>query len=594
MCIVGASAVVPPEVLLHLPVTEKVDVWHLAASICEAIAQKRISSDSTSPLCDLVDFLGPLPDSVVDQHPQREKLFTPQGQLLRPTTPDVSGVRHMDVIGPPVSSHWGEFPRPRRVVDALTDVEGADEILAFLGPLLHPDPKKRPSVVEANAHTFLKKHVRKSVGIAEDSEVSMVQRCSDTATTVITAQCKTGAVKAGVFEQMLRSACEGGLSLTMLSTGEQPNEESEPKRHCEGTDTADMQDINKTLLQASCESRHCALAATGVVKRKFGCSPVRDLKVMVSDGAKRDIGEAEGSAPHVRIAAPVIGSQSKGRLGRKGTGFVQLGELPTSDDDDEDDDEETPRGGVRIDGSQSSSTASTLRRKGTGFAHKVELSSSEDGSSEHEVAGNRIVAFVASDGAHAETYGRPVARKGTGFVQVTELPSSDDSAFSDDDDPTVKSNQELKRVVVQGPPKKATGRRASLDLDEEDTECRIKRKGTGFVQVTELPSSDLDSDDETDADQPKTAVKIFSEGLGEKDTRMVRKCTGFLTDDAKHDDHESNADNCRRVRLVEPEGEQSGTMTVGAKLARKGTGIVNLSELPDSEDEDENDEEEDL
>ena len=91
--------------------------------------------------------------------------------------------------------------------------------------------------------------------------------------------------------------------------------------------------------------RHCALAATGVVKRKFGCSHVRDLKVVVSDGAKRDIGEAEGSAPHVRIAAPVIGSQSKGRLGRKGTGFVQLGELPTSDDDDEDDDEETPRGG---------------------------------------------------------------------------------------------------------------------------------------------------------------------------------------------------------------------------------------------------------
>lgn len=75
---------------------------------------------------------------------------------------------------------------------------------------------------------------------------------------------------------------------------------------------------------------------------------------------------------------------------------------------------------------------------------------------------------------------------------------------------------------------------------------------------------------------------------------MVRKCTGFLTDDAEHDDHESNADNCRRVRLVEPEGKQSGTMTVGAKLARKGTGIVNLSELPDSEDEDENDEEEDL
>merc|ERR1712048_1531393 len=131
--------------------------------------QKRIgTTENGKPvalkLCALVDFLGPLPSSVIDKHPMREDLFTPEGQVLRPVTPDAAGVQEVEAIEPvngpqtkpPVSADTSGAPRPRLLAERLADAEGASDILEFLGRLLIPDPEQRPSAGEALAHHFLR------------------------------------------------------------------------------------------------------------------------------------------------------------------------------------------------------------------------------------------------------------------------------------------------------------------------------------------------------------------------------------------------------------------------------------------------------
>mmetsp|Transcript_141768 Transcript_141768/g.250498 ORF Transcript_141768/g.250498 Transcript_141768/m.250498 type:complete len:880 (-) Transcript_141768:158-2797(-) len=364
---VSTGTAVPPEVLLRLPVTEKVDVWQLAATLCEALMQKRIREEGAMAgvsqdggngvaenLCRLVDFLGPLPNNLVAQHPDREALFTPEGHVLRPASPDAAG-QDLEAIEPTTSAEKSAdsdpIPRPRLVVEALKDVEGGGDILEFLGRLLNPDPEQRPSAQEAKAHHFLRfahtKQGGKGSAAQDPDRHAKIQDSHGDNAGHITRK-GTGFVHVG--------------ELPPSDDEDEDEEEEAPKGGDHHVKIKDSHGDN---------AGHITRKGTGFVHMN---------ELPPSD----DEDEEEDEKPH-HVSIKDSHGDNENKISRKGTGFVHIGELPPSDDEDEEEDAPAPAGDhhVKIQDSHGD-CENKITRKGTGFVHIGELPPSDEEDEEEE------------------------------------------------------------------------------------------------------------------------------------------------------------------------------------------------------------------
>jgi len=587
----------PPEALLGLPVTEKVDVWQLAATLCEAITQQRVGcpeGDATvaERMCTLVNFLGALPNSLVAQHPNREDLFTPEGHVLRPVTPDAAGAQALEAIEPTLLPAGPEddgerIPRPHLVAKALDGVEGANDILEFIGRLLSPDPEQRPSAAEAMAHHFLRFAHTKGAAAPGDDVVAMEQlaeakQAKSTQTegdpTWMTScavhRKSTGTrpehVKIedahGDNESRIRRKGTGFVQLGELppSDDEDDEEEEEEQEH-----RPEHVTINDT--HGDNENR-ITRKGTGFVQ--LGELPPSDDE----DDEEEDEEEAHGA--HVQIQDSH--GDNENRIVRKGTGFVQLGELPPSDSEEEEEEEEeahpSSKGHVKIQ-DEHDDNANRLVRKGTGFVHIGELPPSDDEEEEEEEEereeqGSRRVQI--SDAASTRR-GQGMVRKGTGFVQARELPPDEEEG---EEEPA-------------GPAKAHS--KVRIDDAHQDNSSSLQRKGTGFVYINELPpSDDEDSEDEEEAPVATKSRVTIQDSHGDNTNSISRKGTGFvnladLPDDL--DDEEEEEEERQGQQRVEFAKVDSTDCSKEHKAMRKGTGLVNMNEIPDTDDEEEEAEE---
>jgi len=536
---------VPPEALLGLPITEKVDVWQLAVTLCEAIMRKRVGGGAQADsigtprkMVALVDFLGPLPEGLVAQHPNREELFTPEGHVLRPVTPSggEQGLEAIEPSSPPVApADGGHIPRPRLVAEALKDVEGANDILEFLGRLLNPDPEQRPSATEAMAHHFLRFAHTKGAGSSGGAEDNPHVKFDNTG-------------DSGPGGQKPPPAEEAGSKLTRKGTGfvhvgELPPSDDEDEDEDEDTGAA-----------------HVKIQDSG-----------------------------EGSSGHV-----------ESKLARKGTGFVHVGELPPSDDEDEDDEEdEKPQAKhVHMQEEQKKDAGGEAKgggmvRKGTGFVHVGELPPSDDEDDEDEEDEKPAAKKVHMSNDEKEkpepsggqAGGSKLQRKGTGFVHTGELPVSDDEDEDEDEEDTSKKagNGKLHFEEEDKPEKKAGG--------------GLARKGTGFVQMDELPDDSDEEDDEEEKHVGFDASAGNTEKKEKDDSKVARKGTGFVNaadiPDSEDEDEDEDTPAKNKVHYddsAKNKGAEDGNRgaTVG-KVQRKGTGFVHMSDICDSEDDEDED-----
>jgi len=412
-------------------------------------------------LVSLVNFMGSIPLNVVSQVPQREDLFTPEGHLLRPA--DEQAFEALEPTSPTVAANRGTngIPRPHTVAQVLQGVENGELALDFLGKLLHADPEVRLSVADALTHPFLKLAPKLPPPVPPSAE-----------------------------------------------------------------------EVAK--------------------KPRF----IQD------EGTDESTGE-EGT-----------------KLTRKGTGFVHVGELPPSDDEDEDEDEEDKH--VQIKDTGGEGEGGGLTRKGTGFVHVGELPPSDDEDEDEE---EKKVQIAEQESGHEES---KLARKGTGYVFVGELPPSD----SEDED------EEDKHVKIQG----------GGGDEGEIKEGGLTRKGTGFVHVGELPPSDDEDEEEEEEDEKPKHVSMSSEAQ-HKDLKAqqapakgpIRKGTGFVhlgelpaSDDEDDEDEDENEGPAKKVNIKAQDEDGAATaQDISGKMGRKGTGFVNLNDLPDDSEEDEEDEDDD-
>merc|ERR1719447_1918463 len=179
--------------------------------------------------------------------------------------------------------------------------------------------------------------------------------------------------------------------------------------------------------------------------------------------------------------------------------------------------------------------------------------------------------------------GSGLTRKGTGFVYVGELPPSDDDDEEDSPKPASK------KVCMQEP---------ADNKPHEKGSGAMQRKGTGFVLANELPDDDDEEDDE-DEDTRKEKKPHFAQqeekSQAAKAGGMVaRKGTGFVSaaDIPDTDDEDEEDAPCagqgRTVGFKEDMGNAAKGHQTDGKVARKGTGFVNASEIAvDSDEEDE-------
>ncbi|CAK9000179.1 Serine/threonine-protein kinase ppk5 [Durusdinium trenchii] len=128
------------------------------------------------------------------------------------------------------------------------------------------------------------------------------------------------------------------------------------------------------------------------------------------------------------------------------------------------------------------------------------------------------------------------------------------------------------------------------------------RKGTGFVAMENLPDSDESEDElleEAPAAQPGRKVSFSSEGgIDVQKAHAMRKGTGFVATEnlPETDESEGEGEGTREIEVPTnpPERKVSFSQEVGidglqANTLRKGTGFVPMANLPDSEDEEEED-----
>jgi len=601
---------VPPEVLLGLPVTEKVDVWQLAASLCEALMQKRLFADGSGGaslqtgvavhLCILIDFLGPLPSSLVAQHPDREAIFTPEGHILRPATPGGTG---LEAIEPPSASTNGSsaIPRPRLVAEVLKNIENHNEILEFLGQLLNPDPEQRPSAQEATAHHFLRfahmKAPSKNVTRFQDEKeqpkhahACINDRHGDNENKIV--RKGTGFVHIGelpMTDDEDEDEDEGAQKPQHVAIKEtEGHKENKIARkgtgfvHVGELPPSDEEDDEEPVKKEHVKVQEAEAHKENKICRK-GTGFVHVGELPPSDDEEDD----EPSAHHVAIKE--TDGHKENKICRKGTGFVHVGELPPSDEEDED--EDAAKQHVKVQEAQGH-TENKISRKGTGFVHVGELPPSDE--EDEDEPASQHVAIKEAEG-HTEN---KISRKGTGFVHMNELPPSDEE---DDEEP--EPAQHVKVQATQGHTenkicRKGTGfvhlnELPASDDEEEDepaihvqvkeseahVENKICRKGTGFVHIGELPPSD-----EEDEDEPAQHVKVQA-AESHVENKISRKGTGFVhTGELPPSDDEDEEEGGHHVKLQESDAHTEN------KICRKGTGFVHINELPASEDEDEDEE----
>jgi len=584
----------------------------------------------------------------------REKLFTPEGHVLRPTTPDATGYSEFEAIRPPsptrsqtTAAKPSTGVRPVGVVQALEGMEGASDILEFLGCLLIPDPEQRPSATEAMAHHFLRFAHSKSVAMDNQCEVTLMHESASSATTVISGKCETGAAMGGIFQEMTErikkdvkdddEGCFSPEDSNAPSIAPSPSPEDEAMER--------SLHLNKRLSVSQSESKRESSVKIGSAARLLDSrkksvgfqAQLNEVKYLhsekaqqTSSGEKRQSlltdleqmssGKLIPSAP----AAPITEAASahvkiqdqhgdnENKLSRKGTGFVHIGELPDTDDEDDDDDEEDEeetKGGKKAgahvqivedktDEKKHDGFQNKLARKGTGFVSLGELppSDSEESEDEERPKPARVQIQDEKDAkAHDAEVCNKLGRKGTGFVSVGELPPSDDEEDSEEEEEAPRKGH----VQIS----EDTG----ANTKGHDGENKLARKGTGFVSLGELPDSeDEDDEDEEESSPKRPQVKIQDEqGAKAHDAevcnKLGRKGTGFVSvgelppSDDEDDTDEEDSGNARKPAHVQIQSEDhdDGDKHVENKLSRKGTGFVHLGELPDTDDEDDDEDEDD-
>jgi len=293
------------------------------------------------------------------------------------------------------------------------------------------------------------------------------------------------------------------------------------------------------------------------------------------DEEEDDAGQGKGTTAIVTIAD--THGDGENSITRKGTGFVRMNELPDSDEEDEDEDEDedeeeedhkqNDRGSMHVKIQHNNENAeNTIVRKGTGFIHMSELPASDDDDDEdedkdeQEVSGEEDQKRVRIAADRQDPDEGPMIRKGTGFVRLTDLPPDEEE--EDDDDEDQKEDDDH----TDGINGKSQKLRVRVADEPARSGMQIKRKGTGFVHVNELPPSD---DEDGDEENNEIDKQQEDDEQGQQEFAAPRK----------------------KVQLQERIDKKT-TAGEPAKLFRKGTGFVHTNELPDSDDEEEEDTEE--
>eukprot|EP00930_Biecheleria_cincta_P031967 TRINITY_DN2217_c0_g1_i2.p1 TRINITY_DN2217_c0_g1~~TRINITY_DN2217_c0_g1_i2.p1 ORF type:complete len:1400 (+),score=312.68 TRINITY_DN2217_c0_g1_i2:63-4202(+) len=192
-------------------------------------------------------------------------------------------------------------------------------------------------------------------------------------------------------------------------------------------------------------------------------------------------------------------------------------------------------------------------RPGTGFVHSSDLPDSDAEEVEYEVAteADTITGDVAKavnfsgEGTPDAQLDRPRIRKGTIFVRPSENGDDDDENYDDDveDKGAAMANTGELDKTVNFP--------AGLN-DEVHQPRKALRPGTGFVHSSDLPDSETGEEEEEQVDGGETDAVDIAKAV---------KFSGDVADD--HDQHQPH------------------------KVLRPGTGFVRLSDMPDSDNEDE-------
>ncbi|CAE7312853.1 AMT1-1, partial [Symbiodinium sp. CCMP2456] len=303
---------------------------------------------------------------------------------------------------------------------------------------------------------------------------------------------------------------------------------------------------------------------------------------------------------------------------RKGTGFVSAADLPS-------DEEEEPDSQRRVafdPSSQAGSDAGPAVRRGTGFVGMAELPSDDEEDDEpaaHRVAfdpgtqegSGGLVARVKTGAVTTRMEG-PDSPQGHGRLQVRQktsrLASGDLAQLCSSDEEVDAAGEPSPASGSREAPQVAESQLAKVSFDPaEDEKPEIpktgtkvtSRKGTGFLRKEDL--QDLPSDEEEEADEAQQMAhgdKAVSFEAGsqiqeseDQPRRVVaRKGTGFLHAgdvenlvDEEEEEEEEEEDGRRKVGFEKP-AEQAQREREGKPVARKGTGFVNVGDLP-SDDE---------
>eukprot|EP00439_Symbiodinium_sp_Y106_P069472 s2996_g11.t4 len=301
---------------------------------------------------------------------------------------------------------------------------------------------------------------------------------------------------------------------------------------------------------------------------------------------------------------------------RKGTGFLRkedLQDLASEEEEQEEADEaqQMAHGDRAVSfepGSQIQESEDQPRRvvarKGTGFLHAGDVENlvgeEDEEEEEEEEAGRRKeeepdsqrhVAFDPS--TQAGTDAAPAVRRGTGFVGTAELPSDDEEAaqqhkelgrkgtgFLRKEDVADLVDQEEEEEEDEPGSSEAGRRKVGFEKPSEEAEAEgkskpVARKGTGFVNVGDLPSDDEDRDTDD-----RTTTECC------KKTWTKRRTSPVLQEDVDQEEDEPGSSEAGRRKVgFEKPSEEAQTEREGKPVARKGTGFVNVGDLP-SDDED--------
>lgn len=608
---VATMAPILPEVLLDLPLTEKLDLWLLGASLCEALTQTSIgcfegrsqfagrseSDTKVLAMCKLVEFLGPLPVDVVAKLSHRETLFTPEGHVLRPATPGVDSSLVYEAIEPPEPQPEVREQHPRLVVQALNGLDGSAELLDFLGRLLHPDPAQRPSASEALECQFLRAAKAKLEPAPSTPETSHPSPGS----TKKSAEDTDG----GIFSP---EKTESQWQTERISEGQAPAVPLRPTP----PKTPKPAEVRNVRVEAfGGEAKQVSTVDSRAPRKGTGFVNTADLP----DDEEEDEDQPKPKHVHIEEQDEKVKPSTQGSIGskpvRKGTGFVNTADLPDSEDEEEEEPTKqstSKNKEVKIDVpedtqavKQETEVASKPARKGTGFVNVADLPDSDGEDEEEETrqqpSKSKEVKIEApedtkvADKESSQAASKPV-RKGTGFVNAADLPDSDDEDEEVEDTSSKKISSKQKEVKIEVPEE------TKVEVQSADAvPSKPTRKGTGFVNVADLP----DSDDE-DEDEPKKAVAFdqAAASAAEKtpdqhQMKAPRKGTGYVNSgDLPDDDNEEEEEAPKtivekKVVVKEAEKEASETVATPSKPTRKGTGFVNAADLPDSDDEDDED-----